>query len=176
VEEVNESVVEYSHDIIFSKIKNHDCHDRKTLKKKLKKVKRMMAATNDAKELEMYKQKQREYKMALETLKKQEINVEIPPPSRHSQHELLEEDGKLAPIEGDDSGLSPSYSLDSDPRCDKMSYEENGDQIELLQKKLRKADKSIAKARKEDDPKKLKKIEKKRLEYQTSLVGLLSNR
>ena len=57
-----------------------------------------------------------------------------------------------------------------------MSEEENDDQIEVLKKKLRKADKAIAKARKEGDPKKLKKMEKKRLEYQTTLDDLLFTR
>lgn len=154
--------------------RNHDCqtsvsYDRKTLKKKLKKVKRMMAAASDPNELEVYKQKKKEYKMALETLKEQEIDVEISSPSRRSQHELLE-GGSIAPEEGDE------HSTHSYSHYDKAPFEEDDDQIELLRKKLRKAGKSIAKARKEDDPRKVKKMEKKRREYETTLGELLRSR
>lgn len=178
IEGDKESNIEQFHDSHVSNIKNHDCHinvsyDRKTLKKKLKKVKRMIADASDAKELELFKQKKKEYKMALETLKEKEMDVEISSPSRCSQHELLE-DEKSAPIKQDDEFLSPPCGSNS--QHNKISSGENEDKIESLQKKLRKADKYIAKARKDDDPKKLKKIEKKRLEYQTFLVELLSSR
>jgi hypothetical protein len=168
------------HDSSVNNSRNHDCHDivsydRKTLKKKLKKVKKLIAATSDAKELELLKQKKKEYKMTLETLKEQEIGVEKSSPSRHSQHALLEVE-KVALIEGEDVCLSPAYSIDSDMRDDVVPSEEIKEQIEFLQKKLRKAEKSIAKARIEDEPKKLKKIEKKRREYQAALVELLGDR
>ena len=179
IEELEEFHLE-QHNNPISNVRNHDCqiglpYDRKTLKKKLKKVKRMMAATGDAQELELYKKKKKEYKMALETLSEKEAGLEISSPSRRSQNELLEA-GEFAPIEVDNANLSPSQSVESHSRQVKVPSEEDEDQIEVLQKKLRKADKSIAKARKEDDPKKLKKMEKKRLEYQTTLVELLRGR
>jgi len=179
-EECIELNIEQCHDSSVSNTRNRDCHDsvsydRKTLKKKLKKVKILIAATSDAKQLELLKQKKKEYKMTLETLKEQEIGVEKSSPSRHSQHELLEVE-KVALIEEEDACLSPAYSIDSNTRGDVVPSEEIKEQIEFLRKKLRKADKSIAKARIEDDPKKLKKIEKKRREYQAALVVLLGNR
>jgi hypothetical protein len=179
-EEIEEFNIEQFHDSSVSNTRNHDCHasvsyDRKALKKKLKKVKKLMTATSDTKELELCKQKKKEYKLALETLKEQETGVERSSPSRDSQHELLEV-GKVEPAKGDDVCLSPAHSIDSNTRHDAVPSEETKEQIELLQKKLRKADKSIAKARIEDDPKKLKKIEKKRREHQATLVELLGDR
>merc|ERR1712183_335086 len=44
----------------------HTAYDRKTLEKKLKKLEKMISSTNDFHELETYKQKKKEYKMALE--------------------------------------------------------------------------------------------------------------
>lgn len=179
-EEDKESNAEQFHHSSVSNIMDPDCHlnasyDQKTLKKKLKKVKRMMAVASDAKELELYRQKKKEYKIALETLKGQEVDIEILSPSRNSQYEVVD-DAKVASIEGDDKRLSPMCSVVSYSQHEEVSPAENEDQIELFQKKIRKADKSITKAQKEDDPKKLKKIQKKRLEYQASLVELLSHR
>mmetsp|Transcript_13716 Transcript_13716/g.34491 ORF Transcript_13716/g.34491 Transcript_13716/m.34491 type:complete len:490 (-) Transcript_13716:189-1658(-) len=149
-------------------------YDRKTLKKKLKKLKRMMEASNDAKELELYKKKKKEYKMALQKMK--EDDNENPSRSNRSQHEFLESQ-ELPQIGGNNGYILPSHSGDSNSRHNSVPFEEeNDDQIEVLKKKLRKADKAIAKARKEGDPKKLKKMEKKRLEYQSTLNELLSYR
>mmetsp|Transcript_12072 Transcript_12072/g.28610 ORF Transcript_12072/g.28610 Transcript_12072/m.28610 type:complete len:466 (-) Transcript_12072:401-1798(-) len=145
-------------------------YDPKTLKKKLKKLKILMAATSDVKEIEIYKKKKKEYKKALETFRNEEMEVALSSPSRPSQN-VLPEDGEL-----DDECLSPSHSTHSYSHHQKSNSEENDDQLKSLQKKIRKADKSIAKARKEGDQKKLKKIEKKRQEYQTFLTQLLSNR
>lgn len=134
-------------------------YDRKTLKKKLKKVKRMMECTSDAKELELYKQKKKEYKMALQAIKEQENGVEKSSRSRGSQHELLEirESAPSHSVHSHSYSHSPSHS-----RRDTIPSEENDDhQLEVIQKKLRKADKAIEKARKEGDPKKLKKIDRK---------------
>lgn len=142
-------------------------HDRKTLKKKLKKLKRMMEASSDAKELELYKKKKKEYKRALQKMKEDDNGN--PSRSNRSQHELLERQ-ESPPIGGNKSSKSSSHSGDSNSRHSSVT----DPQIELLWKKLRKADKAIAKARKEGDPKKLKKMEKKRYEYQSTLDDLLN--
>ena len=153
-------------------------YDRKTLKKKLKKVKRMMESTSDAKELGLYKQKKKEYKMALQAIKEQDNGVEKSSRCRYSQHEPLK-DEKFEPIDGDNGYTPSSHSvhspspLHSHSRHDNGPSEKNNDQIEVFQKKLRKANKGIDKARKENDSKKLKKMEKKRQEYQTTLNELL---
>ena len=149
-------------------------YDRNTLKKKLKKLKRMMEASNDAKELELYKKKKKEYKMALQKMK--EDDNENPSRSNRSQHDLLESK-ELPPIGGNNGYKSPSHSGDSNSRHNSVPFEEENDhELKVLKKKLRKAIKAIAKARKEGDPKKLKKMEKKRLEYQSTLNELLSYR
>ena len=101
-----------------------------------------MASTDDPEELETYRQKEKEYKMALYLLKQNETDAEL-----HS-------DG------------SPQQEQES------LCKEEEAE-IAMLRKKLRKADKSLAKARKEEDPKVLK-MEKKRAEYQNALDKLLT--
>ena len=170
VKKAEESNTEQYHDSLVSNVRDHDClsnvvYDRKTLKKKLKKLKRMIAATSDDKELQLYKQKKKEYKLALKGLKEQEVDAEPLSQSRLSQHEE-----EVAPIEG---SISPSHGgADSVSRRDKSTSKENKEQIEALKKKIRKAEKSISKARSEDDSKKVKKIEKRRLEYQTALLEL----
>jgi len=177
-EEVAESNIEQlRHSSVGDRSNNENhtdiSHDRKTLKKKLKKVKKMIAATDDPEELESYKQKKKEYKTALEALKQQETDTELSSPSCLAQHDLID-DESFVPLERDDADLSPARIVDSPPQHEEPLHDENEEQIKLVQKKLRKTEKSIAKARKEDDPKKLKKMEKKRLEYQTSLDELLT--
>jgi len=148
-------------------------YDRKTLKKKLKKLKRMMEVSSDPKELELYKKKKKEYKLALQKLKEDSGDVENPSRSNRSQHELLERKEQRT-NEEDTAYISPAHSAESPSIHNSIPGEGNVDEIEALKKKLRKADKAISKARKEGDPKKLKKMEKKRLEYQRSLNDLLS--
>jgi len=157
------------------KSRNSILYDRKTLKKKLKKLKKMMEVTSDPTELEVLKQKKREYKMALQAMKEKESGIEQSSRSRSSssQHELVETD-EIAPIEPDTIYTKTSQSARSQSRHENFPSEANDDQIELLKKKLRKANKAIDKARKEGDPKKLKKMEKKRLEYQNTLKEILS--
>ena len=155
-------------------------YDRKTLKKKMKKLKKMMEATSDATELELLKQKKKEYKLALQATKN-EVNGDKISSKSHSspQHESIEAE-EIVPNEEDEVYRKPSGSVHSHSQQSRNgnfpSEEVNDNLIKMLEKKLRKADKAIEKARNEDDPKKLKKMEKKRLEYQTSLDELLSRR
>merc|ERR1719343_1203975 len=104
----------------------------------------MMESCSDAKELELYKQKKKEYKMALQAMKEQENGVEKSSLSHGSQHELLEAE-ESARIKGDNGYTQPSHSVHpqspSHSRQDTIPCEENDDhQIEVIQKKLRKAD------------------------------------
>ncbi len=181
-EDIEESEFHPEHEQLNDSAGNHKrdqsrqssvCYDRKTLKKKLKKLKRMMEATSDPKELELYKKKKKEYKLALQKLKEDSRDVENPSRSNHSQHELLERKVQRA-NEGDTAYISPSHSGNSPSRHNNIHGEENVDEIEALKKKLRKADKAIAKAKTEGNSKKVKKMEKKRLEYQRSLNDLSS--
>jgi len=151
-------------------------HDKKTLKKKLKKVQKLIAATNDPEELKKYKLKRSEYKMALDTLNEAEMgNAEGSSSRRHAQHEVTVEE-KPIPVDRDDATPLSGCSFDSNSRNNESPErtQEKEDEIELLKKKLRKVVKAIARAREENDPKLLRKMEKKRLEYQTSLDELLS--
>eukprot|EP00536_Pseudo-nitzschia_multiseries_P018235 jgi/Psemu1/70476/estExt_Genemark1.C_22850002 len=180
-EEGKRSHIENFHDSVISERRTNSSygaisHDQKTLKKKLKKVQKLIAATNDPEELKKYKLKRTEYKTALETLNNEEAeNVETSSSRRHAQHEIVV-DEKIIAVDQDDAPPSSGRSLDSNsPKHESPEEEINQDNeeaIELLTKKLRKVVKVIAKAREEDDPKLLKKMEKKRLEYQTSLEKL----
>jgi len=130
-------------------------HDRKKLKKKLKKVKKLISTTDDPNELESLKQKKKEYKAMLDILKQQDEDEEE---------------------NGNDNEASNGHNDEQDeekeeePEPEPLYNEENEERIAALKKKLRKSDKSIAK---EDDPKKLKKMKKKRKEYQSELDVLL---
>ncbi len=183
-DDTNREQTHDNHDVNDSRNQNSKIsasYDRRTLKKKMKKLKKMMEGTSDATELELLKQKKKEYKLALQATKKQENGVKIPSQSRLSpQHELIETEESAPNEGGDEVYTNPSGSVHSHSQQSTgenfPSEEVNDVLINTLKKKLRKADKAIEKARNEDDPKKLKKMEKKRLEYQTSLDELLFTR
>uniref|UniRef100_A0A7S4AXD8 Uncharacterized protein n=1 Tax=Pseudo-nitzschia australis TaxID=44445 RepID=A0A7S4AXD8_9STRA len=178
MEEDKKSHIERFHDSTISERRNNDfhgvvSHNKKTLTKKLKKLKKLMEATNDLEEVKKYRLKKKEYRKALEILNDQEMeDAETSSPSRYPQHEDIV-DEKAISVDGDDAVLSSGCSFDSDSQNDDLLDQDNEEEIELLKKKIRKVVKLIAKARKEDDPKTCKKMEKKRLEYQTSLDELL---
>lgn len=163
--------IQYNHDGDDTRNQNSQIaasYDRKTLKKKMKKVKKMMEATNDATELELLKQKKKEYKLALQATKKQDNGDKTSQSRSGPQHERIETE-EIAYTKP----LGSVHSHAQQSMHESFPSEVDDDEIDALKKKLRKADKAIEKARKEGDPKKLKKMEKKRLEYQTTLDDLL---
>jgi len=162
-----------------SRPRPHTLHDRKILKKKLKKLKKMISSTDDPDKLEIYKQKKTEYKMELEILKQHENNNEA---LQQDDNTNDEEENHTVPLEinGEDTSiLLPGHIDDSRPHQHQernpLYNDENKDEerIVLLKKKIRKACKFVVKIKIEDDPKKLEKMEKKRKEYQTELDELL---
>jgi len=150
----------------------HTLHDRKILKKKLKKLKKIILSTDDPDKLKTYKKKKNEYKMELEILNQQENNNET-----LQQGDSIDDDEEKnhavpSEINEEDTAiLLPGHIQEQEP----LYNDENEDEerIALLKKKIRKAGKFIVKTKIEDDPKKLRKMEKKREEYQTELDELL---
>mgnify|MGYP001298390472 CR=1 FL=1 len=109
----------------------------------MKKLKKMMEGTSDATELELLKQKKKEYKLALQATKKQENGVKIPSQSRLSpQHELIETEESAPNEGGDEVYTNPSGSVHSHSQQstgENFPSEEGNDVlINTLKKKLRK--------------------------------------
>ena len=142
-------------------------HDQKTLKKKLKKLKKLISSTDDIDDIEMYKQKKKEYKMALEILKEKENKDKR---QQQQQHDDSDDDNEFVRSKdnNEEDDIEDPLSLQQQQQTDEKEYQER---VKLLKRKINKADKSI---KKDDDPKKIKKMEGKRKEYQAELDELLT--
>lgn len=150
----------------------HTLHDRKILKKKLKKLKKIILSTDDPDKLKTYKKKKNEYKMELEILNQQENNNE----TLQQGDSIDDDEEKNHAVPSEINEEDTAILLPGHIQEQELLYnDENEDEerIVLLKKKIRKAGKFIVKTKIEDDPKKLRKMEKKREEYQTELDELL---
>jgi hypothetical protein len=164
-------------------------YDERTLKKKMKKVKKLIAITEDPDELDSYRLKQNEYAQALAVLR--QVEQEQLQQQQKSQQlgnrveSKFEDTSKpLAPIalrkaQRDSYDSMDAYE-DFDEYDDGEEYDDGGDgasthdleQDRTLQKKIRKADKLIDEAYEVGDEKQAKKLEVKRKEYVLKLKEL----
>jgi hypothetical protein len=121
----------------------------------MRKIKRLIASTNESDELDRFRRKEMEYQIALEELKQKE----------HKEEEEEEEQESFV-VHHDGQGSSGSIQIED--LMGEMTSDEKT-RYKTLQKKLEKANKLLSKAREEGDRKQAKKLEAKLEEYQTAV-------
>ena len=141
-------------------------YDLRTLKKKMKKVKKLLASTDDPDELKAYRLKKQEYEQALERLRRQTKQH-----AESSSSSLMDDASTpLAPIPPRRQRKEQYNKHDDDD--DDIG---DGRDLELekehatLQKKIRKATILLDQAQEAGDTKLAKKLEAKRQEYLAKL-------
>lgn len=150
-------------------------YDENTLKKKIRKVNKLIASTEDPDELDLYRLKQKEYAKALQVLGQQEQQQ-----GNGSAYQNDDTSKPLDPIAPRKSHRDSYDSIDAYEDFDEYDDEDDADgpssyfleQDRLLQKKIRKADKLIDEAYEVGDEKQAKKLEAKRKEYVIKLMDL----
>jgi hypothetical protein len=125
---------------------NRKSYDKKTLQKKLKKVRKLIKSTSDEEELESYRLKEQEYQQALD--------------------ELMAHGSSQSSMD-----ISATSSIDTDDLLVELDNEERK-QFRTLQKKSKKADKLLTEAQENGDSKQAKKLRSKRDEYMSAMEDL----
>lgn len=136
-------------------------YDARTLKKKMKKVKKLIAAAEDEHEREQYLQKHDEYEQALEDLQS----------SKQQQHPMEVTSVEMPPIHQSNRTVTTAASSTSTVAEGGMNDEEK-ERFKLLQQKLQKAKKLIKSAKDQADTRRVKKLEMKQEQYMAELEDL----
>jgi hypothetical protein len=138
-------------------------YDASTLKKKLKKVKKLLAVTDDEQEREQYLMKYDEYEQALEELQARSFHESVGEvqevPSVHQSSRTVT------------TAASSSSTVERGGGGGGMTDEEK-ERYTLLQQKLQKAKKLIKAAKEQGDTGRAGKLERKREQYMAEMEDL----
>lgn len=131
-----------------SMVINPKSYDKKTLQKKLKKVRKLLKATNDEQEIEAYQLKEQEYQQALDDM------------MTHGSSQSFV-----------DASSTNGSSIDLDDLLLELDDEERK-RFRTLQKKSDKAERLLSEAQRSGDTKQIKKLRSKRDEYISAMEEL----